>query len=94
MFELVDEQEKTGAWPVLMLYGCNPLFTMPPSVPIKKVFERASFIVSFSSFLDESSEWADILLPDRDALESWGDHVAEAATEAHWIVPAGRDTLV
>lgn len=82
VFELVDEQEKAGARSVLLLYGCNPLFTMPPSVPIKKVFERASFIVSFSSFLDESSEWADILLPDRDALESWGDHVAKAATEA------------
>jgi anaerobic selenocysteine-containing dehydrogenase len=82
VFELVDEQERAGARRGLMLYGCNPLFTMPPSVPIKKIFERASFIVSFSSFLDESSEWADLLLPDRGALESWGDHVAETTTEA------------
>ncbi len=79
--ELVDEQANTGTWPVLMLYGCNPLFAMPPSVPTEKLFERASFVVSFSSFLDESSEWADLLLPDRDALESWGDHVAETTTE-------------
>lgn len=82
VFELVREQDKAGSRPVLMLYGCNPIFTMPPSVPIKTLFERASFIVSFSSFLDESTEWADLLLPDRDALESWGDHVSETDTQA------------
>ncbi|OQW37286.1 MAG: hypothetical protein A4E19_14080 [Nitrospira sp. SG-bin1] len=82
VFELVSEQEKAGSQPVLMLYGCNPVFTMPPSIPIKPLFERASFIVSFSSFLDESTEWADLLLPDRDALESWGDHVVETDTQA------------
>ena len=81
VIELTDEQVKAGTRPVLMLYGCNPLFAMPPSVPIKILFERASFIVSFSSFLDESSEWADLLLPDRDALESWGDQVTDASTQ-------------
>lgn len=77
IFELVEKQEKAGARPVLLLYRCNPLFTVPPSVPVKTLFERASFIVSFSPFLDESAAWADVLLPDRDALESWGDHVGE-----------------
>ncbi|GKS62853.1 menaquinone reductase, molybdopterin-binding-like subunit [Nitrospira sp.] len=76
VFELVEKQD-TGAGSVLLLYGCNPLFTMPPSVPIKTLFEQASSVVSFSSFLDESSEYADLLLPDRDPLESWGDHVVE-----------------
>jgi anaerobic selenocysteine-containing dehydrogenase len=82
VFELVDEQKKAGTGPVLMLYGCNPLFAMPPSVPIKAFFERASFIVNFSAFLDESTEWADLVLPDRDSLESWGDHTAETTTQA------------
>lgn len=82
VFELVEKQERAGAGPVLLLYGCNPLFTMPPSVPIKSLFERASFIVSFSSFLDESTETAELLLPDRDALESWGDHGPETTTQA------------
>ncbi|MBX3320094.1 MAG: molybdopterin-dependent oxidoreductase [Nitrospira sp.] len=76
MFELAEKQD-AGAGPVLLLYGCNPLFTMPRAVPIKTLFEQASFVVSFSSFLDETSEYADLLLPDRDALESWGDHVVE-----------------
>lgn len=75
--ELVEQQEKTGEEAPLLLYDCNPLFTMPPSVPIKRIFERAPLIVSFSAFLDESTEWADLVLPDRSALESWGDHVVE-----------------
>jgi anaerobic selenocysteine-containing dehydrogenase len=79
--EIVRRQETENPDAVL-LYDSNPLFTMPPSVPVKRLFEQAPFIVSFSSFLDESSEWADLVLPDRAALESWGDHVAEAATEA------------
>lgn len=80
VFELVEKQD-AGAGPMLLLYGCNPLFTMPPSVPIKTLFEQASSVVSFSSFLDESSEYADLLLPDRDPLESWGDHVVESPAQ-------------
>lgn len=78
VFDLLATQKEVGEWPALLVHGCNPLFTMPPTVPIKTLFEQAPFIVSFSSFLDESSEWADLLLPDRDALESWGDHEVES----------------
>ncbi|MDN5943525.1 MAG: hypothetical protein L0H94_16735, partial [Nitrospira sp.] len=76
VIELVRQQE-TKEPAALLLYDCNPLFTMPPSVPIKRFFDQAPFFASFSSFLDESTEWADIVLPDRAVLESWGDHVAE-----------------
>ncbi len=74
VIDLVHRQE-TEEPAALLLYDSNPLFTMPPSVPIKRLFEQASFCVSFSSFLDESTEWADLVLPDRAMLESWGDHV-------------------
>ena len=78
VFELLAKQQEASTRPALLLYGCNPLFTMPPSVPIKPLLEQASFVVSFSAFLDETSEWADLLLPDRDALESWGDYGVES----------------
>jgi anaerobic selenocysteine-containing dehydrogenase len=68
------DMEAPGA---LLLYDSNPLFTMPPSVPIKRLFEQTPFCASFSAFLDESSEWADLVLPDRAMLESWDDHVAD-----------------
>ncbi len=60
---------------VLLLYDCNPLFTVPPSVPVRGLFENTSFIASFSGSLDESSAMADLILPDHSRLETWGDHV-------------------
>jgi anaerobic selenocysteine-containing dehydrogenase len=66
-----DGQEK----PVLLLYDCNPLFTVPPAVPIRSLFDRASFIASFSGSLDESTAEAELILPDHSQLETWGDHV-------------------
>ena len=60
---------------VVLLYDCNPLYTVPPSIPIRNLFEQADFVASFSRFLDESTFAADLILPDHSALESWGDHV-------------------
>jgi anaerobic selenocysteine-containing dehydrogenase len=60
---------------LLHLYRADPLFTLPPSTNIEHVFTQARFIVSFSSFLDDSTSRADLILPDHDPLESWGDHV-------------------
>jgi anaerobic selenocysteine-containing dehydrogenase len=66
-----------GRRKLLHLYGSNPLFTVPPSVPVREMFEKADFIVSFSSFLDESTAMADLILPDHFFLEAWSDHVQD-----------------
>ncbi len=76
VIDLVQGQQTSAPAPII-LYGSNPLFTIPASVPIKALFERAPFIVSLSPFLDESTEWADVILPDRAPLESWGDHAID-----------------
>jgi anaerobic selenocysteine-containing dehydrogenase len=80
VIELIQQEKSTS--PALILYDSNPLFGMPPSVPIHTLFDRAPFIVSFSQFLDESTAQADLVLPDRAALESWADHVIEAPVPA------------
>ncbi|WDT79262.1 MAG: molybdopterin-dependent oxidoreductase [Candidatus Manganitrophus sp.] len=67
---------------LLMLYQSNPLYTLPPSTQFRQVFEEADLIVSFSSFLDESTAMADLILPDHFFLESWGDHVTEGIAPA------------
>ncbi len=67
---------------VLMLYQSNPLFTLPPSTQFRQLFDEATFIVSFSPFMDESTAMADLVLPDHFFLESWGD------TRNEGIVPA------
>ncbi|MEP7153641.1 MAG: molybdopterin dinucleotide binding domain-containing protein, partial [Nitrospira sp.] len=66
--------------PVLLLYDCNPLFTLPSAIPIHQLFTSASFIASFSSCLDESTALADLILPDHSRLETWGDHVQDGSS--------------
>ncbi len=79
---------------VVLLYDSNPLYTVPPSVPIRNLFEQADFVASFSRFLDESTSTADLILPDHSTLESWGDHVqtthspraARSASPSPWCL--------
>lgn len=66
--------------PLLLLYDCNPLFTLPSTIPIRRLFTNASFIASFSSCLDESTAMADLILPDHSRLETWGDHVQDGSS--------------
>ncbi|MGE0472078.1 MAG: molybdopterin-dependent oxidoreductase [Nitrospirales bacterium] len=74
LMDLAQEFEQ-GSRTLLHLYSANPRFTLPPSLKFERVFERAKFIVSFSPFLDESTMMADLILPDHDPLESWGDRI-------------------
>ncbi|MCE3222010.1 MAG: Nitrate reductase [Nitrospira sp.] len=60
---------------VVLLYDSNPLHTAPPSIPLRRLFEQADFVASFSPFMDDSTSAADLILPDHSPLESWGDHV-------------------
>lgn len=73
--ELTHTIEETGQRPLLLLYDCNPLFNVPPAVPIRQLFEQSSYIASFSGSVDESTATADVVLPDHQRLETWGDHV-------------------
>ncbi len=49
---------------MLLLDGENPVYTLGASS------HRKDFIVSFSGFLDDSSAFADVILPDHHSLES------------------------
>jgi len=61
----------------LFLYDANPVFEAPGGARFADAFNQAPFIVSFSSFMDESAEHADLVLPEPTFLERWGDdHIA------------------
>jgi anaerobic selenocysteine-containing dehydrogenase len=57
----------------LFLYYTNPIYSAPGAVGFAKAFETVPFIVSFSPFMDESTEHADLILPDHTYLERWQD---------------------
>jgi len=58
---------------VLFLYDANPLYEAPGGGKFAQAFEKIPFIVSFSTFMDESAEKADLVLPEPTFLERWGD---------------------
>ena len=58
---------------VLFLYYTNPLFSNPNSDLFSKAFAEIPLIVSFSPYMDDTTLFADLVLPDRTPLERWQD---------------------
>src|SRR5260370_12693551 len=63
---------------VLMLYEANPVFGAPATLRIREALAKIPYIVSFGSFIDETSAFADLILPDHAPLESWIDDIPES----------------
>jgi anaerobic selenocysteine-containing dehydrogenase len=63
---------------VLFLYDADPLFECPNG-PARwaEALDKVDFVVSFSSFLDDSAQYADLILPDHTFLERWQDDFVE-----------------
>ena len=58
---------------VLFVAGANPLYTMPDTETAQKAFEKIPFVVSFSSYMDETAASADLILPNHVFLERFED---------------------
>ena len=57
----------------LFVSGANPLYTMGDPQAVKKALDRVPFVVSFSSFMDETAAYADLILPNHVYLERYED---------------------
>ena len=80
---LAAEGLSGGASPdVLLVDGANPVFTTPPAWRVRELFEQVPYIVSFGSFLDETSILANLILPDHSSLESWAEALPESGALA------------
>jgi anaerobic selenocysteine-containing dehydrogenase len=69
----------------LLIYNSNPLFTYAHQDKIRKAIEKIPFIVSFSNFIDETSEYADIIMPDHAWLEKWDSGPEVPAFQHPWL---------
>jgi anaerobic selenocysteine-containing dehydrogenase len=56
---------------VLFLNHSNPTYDDPPGLDWEATLEDIPLVVSFSPYLDETSQHADLLLPDCTYLEKW-----------------------
>lgn len=68
------EKMKNGEVEMLIVHNANPVFTLPKSLNVKEAISKVPHVVSFSSFMDETTELASLVMPDNSYLESWGDY--------------------
>lgn len=69
------EQINSGEVQVLLVHGANPVYELPPQVGFLDALKKVPFVVSFAPIVDETAAWADLIMPDRSYLESWGYEV-------------------
>ena len=74
----VAKELRDGQIRVLMVHGANPVYGLPNAVGFREALSAGDpFVVSFSSFMDDTTQMADLILPERIYLEDWGDDVPE-----------------
>ena len=71
------ERMKNNEIDVLILHDTNPVFSMPSGSNFREAIENVPLVVALSSFMDETTAMADLILPTDSYLEAWGDDVPE-----------------
>ena len=57
----------------LITYNCNPVYTAPAALKFNAAYAKVALKVSFAQAMDETASLADVVCPDHNFLESWGD---------------------
>jgi anaerobic selenocysteine-containing dehydrogenase len=84
--EALTRAIQAGEVGALILIGeQNPVFTLPAAVGFSPALAKVPFIAALTSFVDETSATANVLLPTRTFLEDWGDNTPA-------VLPAGART--
>ncbi|MBI4310322.1 MAG: molybdopterin-dependent oxidoreductase [Chloroflexi bacterium] len=74
-----------GSVRVALVHGVNPVHGLPPSAGFAEALGKLDKMISFSTFMDETTVQADLILPDLTYLESWGDDIPEPGA-GHQVV--------
>ncbi|UCF91595.1 MAG: 4Fe-4S dicluster domain-containing protein, partial [Desulfobacterales bacterium] len=68
---------------LLLLNNVNPVYGISPSNGIKEALQnKALFVVSFSNFMEETSQLADLILPVSLPLETWDEYAGKSSVVA------------
>jgi molybdopterin-containing oxidoreductase family iron-sulfur binding subunit len=69
------ENLSAGSVELLLLNNVNPVYSLPPKSGVRQALERDDlFIVSFSNYMEETTEMADLVLPVQLPLETWDEY--------------------
>ena len=69
---LLDEMKK-GEVAAVLVYNCNPVYSLPDGKGFADAVKKAELSVSFAYTPDETSAVCQYVCPDHHALESWND---------------------
>lgn len=76
IFGKIVAESKQSPVELLMVFSSNPAYTLPGATSFRKALKKIPYIVSFSPFKDETSMFADLILPDHTNLEKMEDIVS------------------
>jgi anaerobic selenocysteine-containing dehydrogenase len=63
---------RQGQVKALLVHDVDPVYLLPEAMGFREALAEVPFIASFSSFIDDTTAYADLILPDHTFLESWG----------------------
>ena len=64
---------KTKAPALLLVYAANPLYALPADAGVKETLKKAGFSVAVASFMSETCEECDLVLPAALGMEAFDD---------------------
>ena len=73
--QVLIERMRGGEVEVLLVHGANPFYDLPEKAGFLDAVSQVPNVISFSPLIDETAVQADLILPDRTYLESWGYEV-------------------
>lgn len=62
----------------LIIYGANPVYTLPNGAAFGEALANVELSVSFSEFADETASKCTYICPDHNYLEAWNDYNPQA----------------
>ncbi|MCZ6789588.1 MAG: molybdopterin-dependent oxidoreductase, partial [Chloroflexi bacterium] len=77
MWQGVVNQMRDGGVDLFMVRRANPSHGLPKALDFNGALQNVDTVVSFSSFMDETTVMADLILPEPTYLETWGDDVPD-----------------
>jgi anaerobic selenocysteine-containing dehydrogenase len=79
---LTTRLTESSPYPVKMMFlsDFNPVARMPDSKGWERALKEIPFVVSFSNFLDETSRFADLVIPTGIFLEKWDGKTVDSST--------------
>ncbi|MBX5445948.1 MAG: molybdopterin-dependent oxidoreductase [Sphaerobacter sp.] len=62
----------SGRYQLVIVNGVDPVYGLPEALGLREALANAGKVVALSSFLDDTTLQADLILPVHTTLESWG----------------------